>query len=503
MADQLLVFPLSAIDMFSLQNQSLTEEKLGDQCGKTPFNVVLRAETEMIFDSRSPRSIDDLPAEILSEIFSWCSLPPTYSCFVKPQPGNAPLVLRRVCSAWLRTVDSISHLWTTMEFMDEGQATGRFLKFAQRWLARAKAYPLRISLDFHQEAQSHADAVIKTFLLPNLHRIQELSLSAPLGSYRLLVRKMPSVMPCLQLLSLSISGTAQDINWDEEGVIDFRGCPKLREVTMNMVAPDPGFVGTSVVLVPWVLLTNIKLEQSILSINQARTILYACRNAVICEFSIGGALQDQLDHQLQEFCPQYIVLPHLKKIFIECEDDGNGGKAPQLSPLFNHLGLPNLESLDIASMAPLSDEGLMKSITDLHTRCPFALNEFSLTSVAVELGSLLVFLRKVPTLTKLYLDGNDSRYHHYAELLNLITYRPSSLDNILPNLEQLSIRDNLNVRFWNYQNPDGDLSGYNLFTSRWWHGGYPYAQEGLARLNHICVYWKNFGWHLYVAEQAW
>ncbi|KAF8186759.1 hypothetical protein BJ912DRAFT_851984, partial [Pholiota molesta] len=67
----------------------------------------------MIDESSQPKSpINDLPIEILCEIFSRC----VDQSFMQPNTKIAPMSLCHVCATWRAVVLSIPNLWSHLRF---------------------------------------------------------------------------------------------------------------------------------------------------------------------------------------------------------------------------------------------------------------------------------------------------------------------------------------------------------------------------------------------------
>lgn len=98
--------------------------------------------------------INQLPTEILIEIFS--------TCFIN-DPVYTPLSLSSICRLWRDIILTSPRLWTFI-LINGGRSIGSCLKQARIWLARSK--PLYFDVDFKLSQNSNSDSDGQDALLP-------------------------------------------------------------------------------------------------------------------------------------------------------------------------------------------------------------------------------------------------------------------------------------------------------------------------------------------------
>lgn len=121
-------------------------------------------------------SFNDLPGEILQEIFSQC-LPHPSSIHALPRFGcqesfaslrNAPLLLCNVCKQWRAVAISSPNLWTTMSVIVRSGVAVPAPDLVSVWLYRSGALPLNLAL--YQQNESTANCVVTGHILSLFQR---------------------------------------------------------------------------------------------------------------------------------------------------------------------------------------------------------------------------------------------------------------------------------------------------------------------------------------------
>ena len=134
----------------------LVESKRGLEEGLVRLGVVLAHHTHSL-----------LPNEVLSHIFIWLAL--GYGTVMFPIPKNsAPpqLVISQVCSRWRRVALRTPELWCDTRPKIMRYSTNH-IYLHQRWVFRATALPITLSIDLDEPSLSiQLAGVLRDILLP-------------------------------------------------------------------------------------------------------------------------------------------------------------------------------------------------------------------------------------------------------------------------------------------------------------------------------------------------
>ncbi|TDL21659.1 hypothetical protein BD410DRAFT_286560 [Rickenella mellea] len=99
--------------------------------------------------------INDLPIELLPEIFLWCN---PISTFPRPSRHRAPILLGRVCRVWRSVSFKTPQLWADITIGELKWSTGPSVPWNSRlfdeWLRRSGNCPLSFTIKDH-DADSH------------------------------------------------------------------------------------------------------------------------------------------------------------------------------------------------------------------------------------------------------------------------------------------------------------------------------------------------------------
>ncbi|KAJ6545385.1 hypothetical protein B0H19DRAFT_283123 [Mycena capillaripes] len=213
----------------------------------------------------SPASIEQLPIEILVEIFMFC-LPSGRWAYYEPNTEDAPWVLAQVCSPWRATVLSTPQLWQTltidlsqllpdeMEINDDsssdmgpsddlsdsvsavgGQSQQNLIHLVGLFVERSGSCPFTLIFSWRGHAPCELHPVLSQvveMLTRTSHRWGNLTYELPLP----VLVNLPSVKGRVQSLrTLEISPC---YNTDEGAVIDeFVDAPLLQSVNVSPHTP--------------------------------------------------------------------------------------------------------------------------------------------------------------------------------------------------------------------------------------------------------------------------
>ncbi|RDB27083.1 hypothetical protein Hypma_005004 [Hypsizygus marmoreus] len=378
---------------------------------------------------QSPVPINNIPVELLGEIFTAClrDADPLWNCGrerppVSNSPSNFfdPMTLGQVCRHWRAVALSMPTLWTLMRINSPRRG---HLPLTQTWLERSGVCPLRLFLfqDSDSENESAVTDALVALLYTQAHRWTSINF--------LFMGKPPSALFKLshesltQLVSATLLTFRTFKTFSEASSLDavwqvIHSTPTLRRVHW-----DSDYLISMPPHIPWGQLTDIRLDARF-STTVIFDILHSCQNVVDLDVNI---------EENSSIPSGSVTLPYLRHLSI-------WSRSP-LDPIFDHLSLPKISSLRLVRCdSPTTPEEL-SSLNDLLTRSNCYLlklffNDGQRESEATH-DNILAMLR-LPRLSRL----NDLKIVSHVEdqLISALTrHLDTSQDHILPMLEYLSL----------------------------------------------------------------
>ncbi|PPR02885.1 hypothetical protein CVT24_002309 [Panaeolus cyanescens] len=329
-----------------------------------------------------PLSINDLPPEILSEIFHtymfWDYDPdlmdPELEGMVSvfsPNPRSAPLLFCRVCSLWRSVAISTPALWSAIAVVGPFNPDTVAL-----WLQRSQSHPISLIVSLHHDmALSDTFARLLGMLHASMPRWKHITLHLPTAKdmrrllFTLIPEKGKSPATRLQYLHLSANYREED-HVDAESLARLSSFPHptLRRLTWDdYIIPDFSRVSPSL----WSNLEHISFWSTNTSV--LLSFLKACENVrfinIHClETKIDANLPTEhlpiISRNLQALNIAYVVgdlresldllvTPELKRLSFEHR--GGGGQSIGLRNFLERSGC-KLECLCIINKSSAFDE---------------------------------------------------------------------------------------------------------------------------------------------------
>ncbi|KAJ7861813.1 hypothetical protein B0H14DRAFT_2741342, partial [Mycena olivaceomarginata] len=322
------------------------------------------------------------PAEITEKIFTIClpTLSPESNSIPCPSSRTAPLLLAQVCRQWRDFSISMPALWAFIFYV------ARSRELLELWLSRAGNLPLTIFLLTGDEprARMFMDAVI-----PHCSRWKDVHLTLPLSAVRQL-NMIP--FPLLERLTISTIGNNM---WTTGDPAVIRDAPLLRYADISLLPQ---------VDLPFEQLTTLRAGNT--GVDQTIAILQRCPNLVDLSCSYAGAGNQSTTRPPVEL-RSLRSLTAVDKRFLP------------------FLTVPHLERFDISGDIEAGDlqSLISRSSCDLRVLC--------VQVYRTPAPHLKPLLRVAASVVHLQLQGEgiESQMEIFQDA------------NVLPNLEQLEIRD--------------------------------------------------------------
>ncbi|KAJ6584007.1 hypothetical protein DFH09DRAFT_1144031 [Mycena vulgaris] len=258
------------------------------------------------------------PQEILQEIFLAC-LPTTHNALI--DPGEAPMLLGRICRLWRNVAYSTPTLWSSLHIpalMERWnsemppEVENKLEKFVGAWLDRSGGCPLSISL-----SRSPYNLAARIVLPGTLHqlirvatRLRHLSICAHASEMRQLLLFDAKDLPCLEGVHIQSPSDSNE-GWNEAPILQI---PSLRQIALHISAD------ALTLPLRWSELTDLSLKcfpiwthpslgyPGGLDQNGALEVLRRCPNLVRCHLEATNAVPF--------IAGPTITLPHLKVLSI-------------------------------------------------------------------------------------------------------------------------------------------------------------------------------------------
>ena len=241
--------------------------------------------------SLGPHNHRLFPNEILGRIFVLLAL--DYGTVDFPfKKKNLPpqLVISHVCSHWRRVALRTPELWSDTQLFYKTNDARHFIHLLQRWLFRARTFPVTLSINFDESLDGEGLAIIlQNVLLPI--QVKKLSLCL---SYKIFMAL--STLPEAMLSGLSEFGVHLAFQGRQENINMSNPHPlitRLRSLTFNRRLPDANLPHPSF---PWSQLQSLAIAAHI----DLRLIMGILRQIPKLEALSLGILQDPDSDALEQ-----------------------------------------------------------------------------------------------------------------------------------------------------------------------------------------------------------
>ncbi|KAF9523305.1 hypothetical protein CPB83DRAFT_739224, partial [Crepidotus variabilis] len=330
-----------------------------------------------------------LPIELLSEIFLLC----VEDSMDDDNTIRIPLELSKICARWRSAAISNPHLWSKLSVQLEGQSSNRHPELVDTWLRRSAACPLTFYLFWENPPFDNTHPILEK-ILEHSERWRTMFFYLPYRAFASFQR-IRGRLPMLMNLSL---GTADDgplPPHSRQASLDmFELAPRLRSLECVNISP-------TMFKFPWAQLQDIPL----LSGNIVECLDVLDRSKRLSKLSYifveGGppAPHTILATPVLPTAPglptpyPHIYHNQLTSLSIMTPPYN---EFVDLSPLFPHIHLPNLESLTICNLnSPFGNE-FIQFLSNLH-----ALRTLHLRKTSLPDDQLVEGLKHLPSLTSL------------------------------------------------------------------------------------------------------
>ncbi|KAF7313003.1 hypothetical protein MKEN_00985200 [Mycena kentingensis (nom. inval.)] len=319
-----------------------------------------------------------IPREVLGEIFMHCAHKDPIYVPSSPMPQNREMVfdLASVCTEWRAVALGLAPLWANLMLGTSLPQPG-----VRRILQRSRGYPLNIHF-----AQGSAPAAL----------IEESSRWASFrgdierfGEHALEFASLQGRVPSLHTLEIDTSLFMEDLR-TMLPITAFVNAPALRRVTMIGLCPER-------LHVPWHQLTTLDCR-GYLDLPRLYNTLRATPNLRNLVVFVTLYREDPSDHAR----PEHLTLAHLHTLRIQNSDKGSID-----TTWTDELTAPSLAHLLLDDYNV--DDDL--SIPDFIERSQCALKSLHIANIS-SVEAAKSFLRSIPTLEELRMDGLSHRSAH-------------------------------------------------------------------------------------------
>ncbi|KAJ7286323.1 hypothetical protein C8J57DRAFT_661924 [Mycena rebaudengoi] len=393
-----------------------------------------------------------LPTELLTDIF--LLFIEDYVHFTSVNCRRAVLGLSQVSPYWRRVAHSTPRLWIFLYLRPKSKPTEDYLSSTKAWMERSSPLPVSVHVGTTPPAMDLIG--LMNVLLSAANRWK--ALNTTFKSLQSFPQLPSDAFPTLETISLNgEDGRMYDLN-----VQAFTTAPRLHNVRLT---PQIGSVP-----MPWAQLTGLDIADH--SLTRCLDTLGLCQNLVSATISISasGTLPSS---------PTKRTLPFLT---LSC------GHNDYVSPLFDSLYLPNLESLRLSTISWPAD-----SLSRFLKQSPLV-HDITLTA-GLDDVDLVQFLRHASSVTKLDLTCCSATTEHFFEVLQ---YRDSDIQPLVPRLNSLNI--------WVHGVDFSLATMGKIIRSRWWSDAQLRAlavPPSVARLGHVYLSFDDMAFGRQLRERLW
>lgn len=435
-----------------------------------------------------PLTLQDLPPEILSEIFLFWLHPSNHPSVWRWNP----LLLCRVCGSWRAIAFATPGLWVDPRLtLHTDQVTDAHCEVLSEFLARSNAHPFSLYLGTFNETTETRDAykLLET-ILPFASRIVRLALDLPQSAHRVLqsTYRPAATFPLLEFVDIVARNADynDDMAFTHEAIPILDTAPLLRKIVLSDGSEDrDGLVdrcdGSFLhhFSLPWSQITTLNAENIFGSPDQARLILCQCISLEWC--TLGGIPTWQGNDAIATL--PFSTLSHLDRMEVTFEDDHYQSFT---AFFFQPLQLPALTTLHLT--APSGHDQ-----TEIGLYMPFLFNKIGTTLTHLRIVNLrLSPIEVIPILSTLpVLEYLEFGFCHVATddlFFDALDYEGSTSPiPLVPSLQFLEIREHsrhgLNIT------PDAVVL---MVLGRWWSDPVlEMLQPEVARWRSVRISWDD------------
>lgn len=261
-----------------------------------------------------------LPIELWEEIFVHC-LPnvnvlsgDAWDSNVRVTPGEAPLLLCRVCKLWRQISIDLPYLWVSLPVFVSMGSSYPPPDFVRTWIARSGHLPLLLSL--YQQNGSDANCFVAEEVLRvfSQHASRWYSIRLHLSrNARLPILESTPMLETFKIQSAEV-----------DALMGLKVVPRLLHIHVSHI-PGRSLSGDHSSPVPWTQLTSLTLDS--VSVEASIRILCMCPNLGKCSYTI--------DTHNGAVLFQSVVHVMLKSLVVNISHN-------YLSTFLEHLSLPQL-----------------------------------------------------------------------------------------------------------------------------------------------------------------
>ncbi|KAL0568338.1 hypothetical protein V5O48_013649 [Marasmius crinis-equi] len=324
---------------------------------------------------------------------------------------NSPVKLSMVCGLWRKVVVTTPSLWSDVSVVLPSST----LRGTKLFMDRSESAPIMLRLDYPPEETTEDDGVqaeLTDLLVSHSNRWKTLDIGITLtGSRHPSFRAIQGRLDKLTNLRL-ISLDAQFDSFEETFLRAFENAPSLHTVELVDITAYADFI------LPWHKLETIRLLEC--DLQRMPEILRRCSNARCVELD--------RSHRLSSEPSSTARLPNVTVLSAELFD------SEDMSGLFRHLEIPNIESLEIHNKGNRSKQAPwdISPVQAALGRSSSTLTLLCMKNIPINDWDMISFLQSVPNLEGLSIWGfNPSSVSELPE--NMI---------VTPNfITQLSLHD--------------------------------------------------------------
>jgi len=405
-----------------------------------PFSWIILDDDKVVYPATSmpeaamvtpPESVfDQLPSEIMGEIFLQCLLRKDY--FVRPRSYDAPMVLCGVSHHWREVALSTPALWSSISVLFiHGQLRPNGL-LARSWLERSGQHPLSIELVVEGDPRLESLAEVFQIFIPTYKRWRHARFDLCRAGHSALSLFPQNGLPLLEFLDINLESydffpRRSMTPFPDHLQHIFDESPRLRSLSWKWTHVKAPSLTTNQFLTELILDSHLAISECLLILSMCPK-LEQCTFHNICKIS-------SPKHPL----PSIVRYDNLRRLHAE-----TGTPIPTL---FQSLTLPSLESLTVLESTrrglPFDLLGA-EQISNMIMRSSPPLKELTLENIPFVEDDLIQLLHSLNTLTVLDLndEGSSLASRFTDKIVSALATRRSSdkATFLCPKLEVLRLR---------------------------------------------------------------
>ena len=346
---------------------------------RAPLKKRSESGTSLKKSMNSARPIEQLPPEIMAEIFAMAVLseavPPTSS-------RMTPLKLGKVCSRWRGIAWSTAHIWSSVYLRLSRRRYQAQVALLRAWLDRSGRYSLTIHLTLEDEGVwTHAaPQKVVAILASESRRWYSVNFVLPEACYPRLEIVKGNLPVLTSFILQPLLSDCRRSQANRKRLIAFEDAPELRTAHLNGYYLDD-------TIIPWGQLLrlttqHVYLDECFYALLRVPQITYVCFSTIL------------LNDTGRVVVKSPIKLPHLEYLKM------HGASGADQAILLAEMTLPCLSELDLSSP---DTSRVLSSIPALLTRSGCLLKKFTLSSCQLVEDELVECLSGMPSIEELKL----------------------------------------------------------------------------------------------------